>query len=103
MPLPVYVFYCFGGLFFVSLCVGSAAATLLISLKKWRIDELYQVHRERFSKRLPREFCFFCVGFWLCVGLTFGLYLVLANSFYIVVPFIAAPICKIIYEKSRST
>lgn len=88
------------GIFFLALSVSLISATVMITIKKLRLDELYQVHRFKF---LPPEVCFFCLGFWLGVIQVGALYVFIPDIFYIVVPFIAAPLAKIFYEKGRSS
>jgi hypothetical protein len=88
------------GLLCLSVIVACVSSTLLICVRKWRLNDTYQIYR---AKWMPAEFCFFCAGFWFSGLQVAALAIFIPNIFYIVVPFIAAPMANILYEKNRIT
>jgi hypothetical protein len=69
---------------------GTISATLVMCIYKWRLDEAYQIFAPAW---LPREFCDFCIGFWISFVLT--------NIFYIAIPFGSASISKTLVNIAR--
>jgi hypothetical protein len=98
----VVVWVFFIALFCLGCMIGAISATVLICIKKWDLDGLYEVYIGG-RWRLPPEFCFFCAGFWISGIQAGALAYFIPNIFYIALPFIAAPIAKGLYEKSRAT
>jgi hypothetical protein len=46
--------------------LAPAILTIEICLHKWRIPNYYQLYRPRW---MPKDICFFCLSFWMSLGL----------------------------------
>jgi hypothetical protein len=77
---------------------GTISATLVMCIYKWRLDEAYQIFAPAW---LPREFCDFCIGFWISFVLTAILIFFISNIFYIAIPFGSASISKTLVNIAR--
>jgi uncharacterized membrane protein len=85
--------------------ISSMSATALFTILKWRIDELYDLHVKgrRVLKIRIGELCFFCLGFWIGLVLTFVFYLQFRlDELIFITPFATASLTKYIYEGAKT-
>ena len=68
------------------------AAWIIILLTKWGVVEWMQVHGDKYLSQMAS--CSFCLSWWVCVVLMFGLVMWHDELKYMFVPFFATPITR---------
>lgn len=83
--------------------VASLAVCIYIVLsEKSGAIEWLQLNRRILGPFNALPDCVFCMLFWISAILSIPLIFFISNLFYIVTPFVAAPIAKAIYENCRA-
>lgn len=97
-------------LVFFSITTASLSAGALIVFEKIGFIEYLQLNASRFfgpARDLP--YCNFCLLFWIGFLISYPgaaiaqIFFGISNIFYILTPFVSAPIAKAIYENNRAS